>query len=150
MLIGSIAQHTFCTVRMRFHTNASRTGFRNPLTSMSQAQPPIPSQGPLDAAVVALDARDVLSDAFVEERLPRHELEAETVLDHRKATTPEVDDSSETAADVVARSRREVGQTTLSRHLLPYPFDIESLKSRYGADRDMDVAVFRGREPIDN
>jgi hypothetical protein len=56
---------------------------------------------------------DALADAFFEERLPGHELKLESVLDHRKA-----------AADVVAASRREIGQAAFSRHLLADPFDL--------------------------
>jgi hypothetical protein len=52
----------------------------------------------------------------------------------------------ETAADVVAGSRRKVRRSMFSRDLLPEALDFESLKSRYCADTYMDVAVFGGRK----
>jgi hypothetical protein len=47
-----------------------------------QAQSPTSSQGPLDVAVVTLDAGDVLSDALVEDRVPRRtrRLQSDPVL----------------------------------------------------------------------
>jgi hypothetical protein len=50
-----------------FHTRARASS----CSRAAMAQPPTSSQGPLDAAVVALDAVDVLSDALVEDRVPR-------------------------------------------------------------------------------
>jgi hypothetical protein len=44
----------------------------------SQCHPALSAKAPIDAAIVTLDAGDALADAFVEEGLPRDELEAET------------------------------------------------------------------------
>jgi hypothetical protein len=88
-----------------------------------QAQFPPPSKCPLDPAVVTLEPSDLLTDALVEDRVPRNELKLEPVLDHRKPAADKVGDSSETAADVVATSPREVDQAAFSRHLLADPFD---------------------------
>jgi hypothetical protein len=56
----------------------------------------------------------MLADALVEDGLPGNELKGETVLDYGESTTDEV---GETAADVVAESRRKY-VTAFSRHLL--------------------------------
>ena len=71
--------------------------------------------------------------------MPRRALEAKSVLDHWEAATDEIGDSSVTATDVVARSRREVIQTSLNRHLLPDQLELASLKSRHGATRDTPI-----------
>lgn len=89
-------------------------------------------------------AGDVLADASSEDWIPGHELEAETVFDHGKTSDG---DSRETTADMVAWSRRQVGQTALARHLLADLFDLQSLKSRHDAAGDVDVAIFCGRKP---
>jgi hypothetical protein len=48
----------------------SRSMFRRAIVAL-QAQPPVPSQRPLDATVVTLAPGDVLPDALLEDRLPR-------------------------------------------------------------------------------
>ena len=70
-----------------------------------QAQAPVPSQCPLDATVIALQAADVLADALFEEGLPGNELKAESVLDRGDASADEAGDASETATDIIAAIR---------------------------------------------
>ena len=45
-----------------------------------------------------------------------------------------------------AGSRSGVSQTSLNRHLLPNSLELELLKSRHCATRDMDVAILSGSE----
>jgi hypothetical protein len=71
-------------------------------SSVLQAQSPVPSQRPLDAAVVTLEPADVLPDALLENRLPRHQLEAESILDHCEASADEAGDAGEAATDIFA------------------------------------------------
>jgi hypothetical protein len=56
------------------------------VTAALQAEAPVPSQCPLDATIVTLKPGDVLPDALLEDRLPRHQLEAESILDHGEAS----------------------------------------------------------------
>ena len=51
----------------------------------SQLQPPFPAETPFDAASSAHRAGDMLADALVEHGLPRHQLEADAVIDHGEA-----------------------------------------------------------------
>jgi hypothetical protein len=51
----------------------------------SYPQPPIPAETPFDAASSAHCAGDMLADALVEHGLPRHQLEADAVIDHGEA-----------------------------------------------------------------
>jgi len=48
----------------------------------SQPELTLPAKSPFDTTVVTLDAGDVLADAILQEGLPRHEPEAESILDH--------------------------------------------------------------------
>ena len=54
-------------------------------TGHLQCQSSFAAEAPFDAAIVD-DAGDVLAEFFLERRRPRHELEAEAVVDHREAT----------------------------------------------------------------
>jgi len=67
-----------------------------------QAEPPVSSKCPLDASVLALQADDVLADALLEEGMPGHELEAESVVDHGEASADEARDAGEAATDILA------------------------------------------------
>ena len=67
-----------------------------------QAEPPVPTQCPLDATIVTLKRGDMLPDALLEDRLPRHQLEAESVLDHGEASADEASDAGETTTDIIA------------------------------------------------
>jgi hypothetical protein len=72
------------------------------VTAALQAQAPAPSQRPLDATVVTLKSGDVLPDSLLEDRLPRHQLEPKSVLDHGEASADEASDAGETATDIIA------------------------------------------------
>ena len=53
-------------------------------------QPAFPAKTPFDAAGIAHEAGDVLADTLVEDGLPRHELEADAVIDHGEAAAGEL------------------------------------------------------------
>jgi hypothetical protein len=55
----------------------------------SQPELTLPAKSPFDATIVTLDAGDVLADAILQEGLPRHELEAESILDHGETSADE-------------------------------------------------------------
>src|SRR5215469_7627717 len=112
-----------------------------------QTQSPIPSQGPLDSAVVALKAADVLANTLLMDWMPGHELKAESVLDHSETSTNEIGGAGDVATDILACLACRVGQATLSRHLLTDALDFPLLERRHDAAGDMDVAVLGGRQP---
>ncbi len=100
----------------------------------SQAQSALPPKAPIDATAVAHDAGDVLADAPVENRLPWHEAEAETVVttegfDHGEATTSEIGRADQRAADVLADPGRLIGLPTCGRHLRSDASDFLSLQA---------------------
>ena len=82
---------------------------RQRLTTSSQFKPSLSSKTPLDAAVVTLEPGDVLPDAFLEDRLPRHQLEAKSILDHGEASADEASDAGEAATDILAGICWQVG-----------------------------------------
>src|SRR4029077_310548 len=104
-------------------------------------------QRPLDAAVVTLESGDLLADAFIEDRLPGHQLEAKSVLDHCKASADEAGNAGEAATDVLAGICWHVGQAALCSHLVANALDFPSLQGRSGADGDVNVAIPSGCEP---
>ena len=106
-----------------------------------QTEPAVPSQGPLDTSVVALQAGDVLANTLLEEGLLGHELEAEPVLDHCEASADEARDAGQAATDILAGAAWHKGQAAVSRHPLAHAIDLLSLKRRHGVDRDADVAI---------
>src|ERR1019366_6198373 len=59
-------------------------------------------EAPFDAASVAHDAGDVLADALVENWLPRHEPEADAIIDHAEATARALGRADKLAADIFA------------------------------------------------
>ena len=68
----------------------------------SYSQPSIPAETPFDATCAAHDAGDVLTDALVENGLPRHQLEADAVIDHGEAAAYELGGADKRAADILA------------------------------------------------
>src|SRR3546814_17821084 len=62
-----------------------------------------------------LDAGDVLVELILERRRPRHELEAEAVVDHRDATGREVEALTIDAGDMLARRSLQMRQASVGR-----------------------------------
>ena len=89
-----------------------------------QTEPPVSPKGPLDAAVVALQAGDVLADALLDEGLPGRELEAEPVVDHGEAPANEAGDAGEAATDLLANVAWHKSQAAVTRHLLAHAIDL--------------------------
>ena len=82
----------------------------------SPLQPPIPAETPFDAACAAHDAGDVLADALVEHRLPRHQLETDAIIDHGEAAGRELGGANKCAADLFAGPGGGELQTAFGSH----------------------------------
>src|SRR5581483_3587547 len=88
----------------------TRAGEFNPISyARSEAQASSPSQRPLDATIITLEAADVLADVLLEEGLPGHKLKAEPVVDHGEASADEAGDASEATTDILASVCWHVG-----------------------------------------
>ena len=72
----------------------------------SQPQPPLPAEIPFDTTSSAHCAGDMLADALVEHGLPRHQLEADAVIDHGEAAARKLGRTDKRAADIFAGSWR--------------------------------------------
>lgn len=102
---------------------------------------PVPSEAPFDAAAVAHGAGDMLTDAFVENGLPGHELEAETVVDHGEAPAGKISNVCQPAVHIFPRLAGREGQPALGRQL---PTDaLHLLPLQYGDSpaRSVDLSV---------
>src|ERR1700726_3832074 len=82
----------------------------------SYPQPPFPAETPFDAAGIAHCAGDMLADALVEHGLPRHQLEADAVIDHGEAAARELGRADKRAADVFAGLGGGERQTAFGSH----------------------------------
>src|SRR5215469_12874711 len=105
---------------------------------------PLATEAPLDAAIVATDAADVLVETLLQDRLPGHELETEPVLDHGEAPAGKRGDAGQTARDIFAGTGRGVSQPALGRHLPADPLHLLALEDGNGPTRYVDEAVLRG------
>src|SRR3972149_35718 len=74
-----------------------------------QAEPALPAEAPVDAAVRSGDAGDVLAEIAFQRRRPRHELEAEPVIDHGEAAGGQDETLAIDAGDVFP-ARRLLGR----------------------------------------
>src|SRR3546814_9402368 len=74
----------------------------------SQADPASTAQGPVDSTARRHGAGDVLAEALIERRAPRHELKAQPFVDHREAARRKRHPLPVDAADIVACARRFV------------------------------------------
>src|SRR5665213_530736 len=83
---------------------------------LSYPQPPFPAEIPFDATCAPRDAGDVLTDALVENGLPRHELEADAIIDHGKAAARELGGADKRAADIFAGLGGGERQTAFGSH----------------------------------
>src|SRR3546814_18911829 len=77
---------------------STRTDTLLPYTTLFRSRP------------VPCDAGDVLVELILERRRPRHELEAEAVVDHRDATGREVEALTIDAGDMLARRSLQMRQ----------------------------------------
>ena len=121
-----------------FHSAHGPPSMAVSLSTRSQPQPDLSfsTEAPLDAAIVAPDAADVLVEAFPEDGLPRDELETEPVLDHGEAPAGEIGDAGQPAGYIVARPGGGLGQSALGRHLPADPLHLASLQRTEGDARD--------------
>src|SRR5262249_43759446 len=103
-----------------------------------QSQPTFPSKLPFDAAGLALNAGNELTDALFENRLPRHQLEAQSVLDHGETSACKRGSASEAAADIFAHFARRERQAALGGHLTARALHLALLKICDSLRRDLD------------
>src|SRR3546814_5959469 len=82
---------------------STRTDTLLPYTTLFRSRP------------VPCDAGDVLVELILERRRPRHELEAEAVVDHRDATGREVEALTIDAGDMLARRSLQMRQASVGR-----------------------------------
>ena len=83
------------------------------IQDQSNAQPAFAPETPVDAAAGGHDARDLLSELLLQRRPPRHELEAETIIDHGEPTRGERDALAIDAGDVLAFGGRAMREASL-------------------------------------
>lgn len=68
----------------------------------SQSQPTIAAEAPVDAAIIAGDAGDMVAELLFEGWRPGHQLEAQTVVDHGETAGGEREPLTVSAGDVLA------------------------------------------------
>lgn len=107
-----------------------------------QSQPTFPSKLPFDAAGLALNAGNELTDALFKHRLPRHQPKAEPILDHSEASACKRGSASEPAADIFARFAGREGQASLGGHLTTDTLHLALLKICDSLRRDLDGTSF--------
>ena len=103
-----------------------------------QSQPTFPSKLPFDAAGLALNAGNELTDALFENRLPRYQPKTEPVLDHGEASACKRGSASEAAADIFARFAGRERQAALGSHLTTHTLHLALLEICDGLRRDLD------------
>src|SRR3546814_11178629 len=86
------------------------------------AEPAVASEAPVDATGAARHAGDVLADLAFKGWRPRHELEAETVVDHGEAARREREALAIGARHILARSGLRELPAGLGRKLVAQPF----------------------------
>lgn len=85
----------------------------------------------------------MLVETLFQDRLPGHELEAQSVLDHGEAPAGEIGDARQPARDILAGLGRAVGQATLGGHLFADSIDLLALQRGDRAPRDGNEPVLR-------
>src|ERR1700754_3734046 len=103
-----------------------------------QSQPTFSSKFPFNAAGLALYAGNELTDALFENRLPRYQSEAQSVLDHGEASACKRGSASEPAADIFARFGGRERQAALGSHLTADALHLALLKICDCLSRDLD------------
>src|SRR3546814_17332881 len=86
------------------------------------AEPAVASEAPVDATGAARHAGDVLADLAFKGWRPRHELEAETVVDHGEAARREREALAKGSRHLPARSGLRELPAGLGPKLVPPPF----------------------------
>lgn len=86
--------------------------------------PRLRPKNPIDAAVAAGHAGDMAAELLLEGRRLRHELEAETVVDHGKATGGEREALAVCAGDILTRRGRVERLAGLGGELFAESFDL--------------------------
>jgi hypothetical protein len=102
------------------------------------------AESPVEAAIGAPDARDVLADPLFQNRQPRDDLEAEPVFDQLKAPADERGCGGEASTDIFAHLRWDVGEAALCRHLAADALGFALLKNGYRATWDLNGAILCG------
>ena len=101
-----------------------------------QSQPTFPSEVPIDAAAVSLNAAHKLADAVFENGLPRHKPETQSIFDHGKASAGKRGNTGEAATDIFASFTGREGQASLGSHFATDAIHLPLLQicERYGAE----------------
>lgn len=106
----------------------------------SQSEATLSTKAPFDAAV-SHDAGDVLVDALVEDGLPWDEAEAESVVDHREASTGELRCANQFAADIASRLRLPEGEPARGGETLSDARNFRTFEARQGVGSELEASV---------
>src|SRR6516162_4734094 len=106
-----------------------------------QSQPTFPSDLPIDAAAVSLNAAHKLADAVFENGLPRHKPETQSIFDHGKASAGKRGNTGEAATDIFARFAGREGQASLGSHFAADAIHLPLLQICDGMGRNSDRAL---------
>ena len=109
-----------------------------------QSQPTFPSEVPIDAAAVSLNAAHKLADAVFENGLPRHKPETQSIFDHGKASAGKRGNTGETATDIFAGFTGLEGQASLGSHFATDAIHLALLQICNGKGRNSDRALSDG------
>src|SRR5262249_24520921 len=109
-----------------------------------QSQPTFPSEVPIDAAPVSLNAAHKLADAAFENGLPAHKPETQSIFDHGKASTGKRGNTGKPSAHVFARFAGRESQTSLGSHFAADAIHFPLLQICDGMGRNPDRALSDG------
>jgi len=73
----------------------------------------VSTKAPIDSACGHHDARNLPTELLFQCRAPRHELEAEPIIDHRETSGTQCDALTVDSGDVLALCRRVIAQAGL-------------------------------------
>ena len=109
-----------------------------------QSQSTFPSEVPIDAAAVSLNAAHKLADAVFENGLPGHKPETQSILEHGKASAGKRGNTGEAATDIFARFAGREGQASLGSHFATDAIHLPLLQICDGMGRNPDRALSDG------